>query len=357
VHLARGVPLLTVRVKRWARVAAVQVLYYCGLMRMLQAVRLRHRAVVLMYHRVLTEEQRRQTGSHAGIVVTRETFDRQMAFLSRRFTVLSLQEFADRMDRRLPFPNSSCLITFDDGWLDNFENAFPILRAYGLPALVFLPVNFVGSDRRFWRESLTLLLVRVLAEVRREPGRYLEFRAILDRVGLAGLLETKDEDPRSLLSDALEPLKCAAPAVVESLIAQLSSALGTGLDHAGTDRFMNWTQVETMSRQGVMFGGHGAEHRLLSQLPDGEAEAEVAKARDVLQERLAPSIPTFSYPNGSWTPAVAETVQRAGFRLAFTTDTGIVSVADDPYTLRRVNINEDVTRTVPMFAARVLGLF
>jgi len=68
-------------------------------------------------------------------------------------------------------------------------------------------------------------------------------------------------------------------------------------------------------------------------------------------------VPTFSYPNGSWSPAVVDTVRECGYRLAFTTQSGPVESADDPLTLRRVNIHEDAAATVPMFLARILGLF
>src|SRR5688572_8924764 len=101
-------------------------LYYTGLLRLWQSIVLRRKAVVLMYHRVLTGDERSRCGSHPGIVVDRETFALQMDVLKRQFVVLSLDEFTDRVERRQPFPPSSCLITFDDGWRDTFTNALPI---------------------------------------------------------------------------------------------------------------------------------------------------------------------------------------------------------------------------------------
>jgi hypothetical protein len=93
---------------------------------------------------VLTREQRLQTASQPGIVVEDKTFAMHMALLKRRFTVLTLDQFADRVTNRRVFGDSCCLITFDDGWIDNFDNALPVLRTHGLPAVIFLPVNFIG---------------------------------------------------------------------------------------------------------------------------------------------------------------------------------------------------------------------
>src|SRR3712207_3686640 len=97
------------------KVTIAYTLYYTGVFRVWQSIALRRKAVVLMYHRVLTPEARRRTGSHPGIVVDRRTFARHMAVLKRRFVVLSTEEFARHLERREPLPDSSCLITFDDG--------------------------------------------------------------------------------------------------------------------------------------------------------------------------------------------------------------------------------------------------
>ena len=158
-------------------------------------VKLRRKAVVLAYHRVLTPEQRDRTASQQGLVVEDGTFARQVALLTRLFTVLTLDEFADHLARRLPFRGPCCLITFDDGWIDNFENALPVLRAHKLPAVMFLPVNFIGRRRLFTREALTHLLVRAVAVSRKEPGRRDVLRAHLAPLGLDRVLDIDDEDP------------------------------------------------------------------------------------------------------------------------------------------------------------------
>src|SRR5688572_6395327 len=151
--------------------AIARVLYALGLLQLRQAFTLRNRAVVLMYHRVLTADERRRAGSHPALVVERDTFARQMALVKRRFTVLSVAELADRMQRDIPLPDSSCVITFDDGWKDTATNALPVLDAHALPALVFLPVNFIGRRRVFWQEALTHLLERAVAAAAASEAR------------------------------------------------------------------------------------------------------------------------------------------------------------------------------------------
>jgi peptidoglycan/xylan/chitin deacetylase (PgdA/CDA1 family) len=337
--------------------AAVHALYYSGVLSVLQAIRLRQRAVVLMYHRVLTAEQQREVGSNPGIVITRDTFERQMAYLKRAFNVLSVGEFAHHIRDGVPFADSSCLITFDDGWRDNFENAWPVLHAESLPAVIFLPVNYVGTSRSFWRETLTRLLAHIVDETRRRPERRKIYAAILQRADLAAVLDLPGADPRAAISEALDPLKGRRIDEVNALVKALASAAAVNATElTAADRFMNWAEAEAMSRDGIAFGGHGAEHRLLGQIPEREVDDEVITMTAVMNKRLPAPVPSISYPNGSWTPAVIEKVRRAGIALGFTTEPGTVSVGDEPLTIRRVNISEDMTRTTPMFLARILGL-
>lgn len=334
------------------------VLYAMGLLQLWQSIALRRKAVVLMYHRVLTSEERTRTGSHPGIVVDRETFARQMAVLKRRFVVLPIDEFARRMEGLIPFEDSSCLITFDDGWNDNFTHAMPILQHHRLPAVVFLPVNFIGGRRVFWQEQLTHLVYQAVMAVRNEPRRREQFRESLAAVRLDFLLDLPDLDPRPAIMEAVRQQKGLAAPVIEGSIVALANVLGIRLDEIdGTDGFLDWEQVENMSRQGIAFGGHGAEHRLLTLVSTSEARDEIRKAKDVIDSHLQKRTLTFSYPNGNWSPAVVNLVKESGYRMAFTTQTGHVGCGDDRFTVRRVNISEDVTSSTPMFMARIVGLF
>jgi peptidoglycan/xylan/chitin deacetylase (PgdA/CDA1 family) len=336
------------------RVAA-RVLYTVGLLQIWQAIVLRRRAVVLMYHRVLTPAEREAAASHPALVVMRDTFARQMAFLRKRFIVLSPAEFAEHVRQRRPFPSSSCVITFDDGWRDNYDNAWPILSALELPSLIFLPINYIGQRRVFWQEAFVQLLRRALLEVQRQPGRRAVFEALLARVGLAAVLTEPASEPS--LTDLVTAQKGLTRETVDRFVTELAEALGVSLsDLAAADGFIDWAQVEAMAGQGVTFGGHGVDHLLLTKVSEAQVEAEVVGSKAALDDRLNVGVPAFSYPNGYCTPAIAASVRRAGFQLAFIAEGGPVTCTDDPWTLSRINIHESLTDTEPLFLARLVGL-
>lgn len=346
------------RIKFALKLLVAHILYRLGILRLLQGIVLRKKAVVLMYHRVLTRDERAKTGSHPGILVDREAFASQMGMLRQRFKVLSVAEFAERMERKVPFDDASCLITFDDGWKDNCTHALPILQRYGLPAVVFLPVNFIGGRRLFWQEHLTQLMLQAVMQVRREPSRRERLGKLLAPVGLDSVLDLSDRDPKPAVMEAVRQGKGLAPSLISATRASLTDELGVQQEEdQQVDGFLDWEQVRSMAQQGVAFGGHGAEHRILTFVSRDEAQGEIRTAKEVTDRHLPALVPTFSYPNGNWSPDVAKLVQDAGYRLAFTTEPGYVSCEDDRYTIRRVNIHEGLMNSKPMFLARIVGLF
>jgi len=346
------------RFKLALKLSVAYALYGLGVLQLWQHVALRQKAVVLMYHRVLTKEDRAKTGSSPGIVVDRDAFAKQMSVLKQRFKVLSVEEFANRMERSVPFEDSSCLITFDDGWRDNYAEALPILQRHQLPALVFLPVNFIGGPRVFWQEHLTHLAVRAVQLVRNDPGRRSQLHAGLAPMRLDSVLNLPDHDPRPAVIEAVRERKGLAPALINATLASLTQALSMGgEEREEVDAFLSWEQVNSMARHGIAFGGHGAEHRILTLVPLDEARDEIRTSRQVLERRVPVSVSTFSYPNGNWSPEVATLVGEAGYQLAFTTEPGFVSCGDDRFAIRRVNIHEGLMNSKPMFLARVVGLF
>jgi len=362
-HVAGDVPRVTgltgrERISYSVRILLSHALYYTGILRLLQWVVFRRKAVVLVYHRVLTNEQRTRTASQPGLVVGDETFARHVALLKRLFTVLTLDEFERHLARREPFNGPSCLVTFDDGWIDNYENALPVLRAHGVPAAMFLPVNFIGQRRMFSREALTLLMVEAVKVSRADATRAAALRPHLASLQLEHVLEVAADDPLDAVIRIVGVHRYASGPEFEATLAKLAAELAlSAADLSRVDGFIDWGQVESMGRQGFTFGGHGADHCVLTRVPADVIRCEVTTSKNVLDGRLAKPVSAFAYPNGAWNAEVASVVKAAGYSLAFTVDAGPVSCDDDPLSVRRINIHEGMTGNSPMFLARLVGVF
>jgi peptidoglycan/xylan/chitin deacetylase (PgdA/CDA1 family) len=344
------------RIVRAGKRSLAAALAATGVLALVRRVALRHGVVVLTYHRVLPEAELARTWSHPGIIVTAATFAAQMASLERWFHVLTLAEFLEVLDGA-DVDRPSCLITFDDGWLDTYTHAWPVLRRRGLPATVFLPVDHIESGRPFWQEELSELLSRVASRARQDPAFVARAEPMLRVYGLEGALRLQElaqrDEVRQLARVRKEDPAWPALAAVDAL-----HELADGLPHveAPVDRFVSWAQVEEMRAGGLTFGGHGASHRVLTTLTPAEADADIARCRAVLQERCPDALSAFCYPNGNHDAGIAASVERQGFRAAFDTEPGFVKRGAPRFSLPRINVHEDMTDRTPMFGARMLGL-
>ena len=103
--------------------------------------------VILTYHRVVEKWDRTLDYSQPGMVVTVPTFERQLSFLREHFDIVPFSSLLAVGNEDRPAARPRCVITFDDGWRDNYDLAFPILRQHDLPATIFLTTDFVGTDR------------------------------------------------------------------------------------------------------------------------------------------------------------------------------------------------------------------
>jgi len=343
-------------IKRAVRTAIVHTLYALGLLQFGVRVALRRRAVVLMYHRVLNDRERARSWSHPAIIVSRSTFERQMQVLSRRLRVLSAAEFQACLEAGRFEPNS-CLVTFDDGWIDTYTEAWPVLRRHGFPALVFLPSAFIGTGEVFWQERLGNLLGRVVARAQKDQAFATHARGVLTPFTLDAALEIEDSDNgREAIMNLVRRNKRDHTWDPDAAVHAVSGLVANVADGDGVDRFIDWNQATEMMRDGVTFGAHGESHRLLTTLAPEDVTREVHTSRSSLERQLGRRPSMFCYPNGDWNGSIARAVGEQ-FALAFSTRRGHVDPKrENRLAIRRINVHEDMTGTEPLLLARILGI-
>jgi peptidoglycan/xylan/chitin deacetylase (PgdA/CDA1 family) len=335
--------------------SALGALDGAGLLNKLVSRRLQSKAVVLMYHRVLRPEDMRSSLSQPGIIVSTITFEKHVRFLRENFKILSIEEFIDHISKERPFQDRSCLITFDDGWRDNYSNAFPILRKYNVPAVIFLSTGFIGTGRSFWQERLQNILDRIEKPVREDTDAVLadfpelgnELRRTLLAPGrlrpeeIAGLCASMKTLPQSRIDEILHRI-------------EMLSKPNPGSAFDGRE-FLDWDEIKEMAAGGVGFGSHGVNHAILTVNADS-AEAEIATSKVEIENRLWRDVAVFSYPNGNHSRQVVEMVKKSGYHAAFGTSFGYAAHNSDPFRIHRVNVHESSTSSLPLFLGRITGL-
>jgi peptidoglycan/xylan/chitin deacetylase (PgdA/CDA1 family) len=336
------------RFKAISRELLASVLYRTGILGFLASRRLRRRAVVLMYHRVLPPAEIASSPSHPGIIVSTESFNEQMAWLSTKFRCLDLQSFTERLTGDQPFEDRSCLVTFDDGWKDNFAHAYPVLQSHAVPATIFLAAGFIGGRQRFWQERLAGLI--------RAACRHGALSGELEKL-LGRCLKADDSDLHEEISRVISGLKQQPAEAVEKLTAQLSEMLEEGkAEEDGDAHFLSWEEVRAMAAGGIDFGAHGLSHTILTG-PETDVGMELIESKRLVEQETGRQVTVFCYPNGDYDDTIARQVRESGYRAAFSTEPGFVAGGDDAYAVKRINIHEHMTRTIPLFLARIVGLW
>lgn len=315
------------RLRRTLRLLVVGALYYSGVLPLwfwLRRKLARGRVLVLGLHRVLPEEAFRQSCSLDGILLTEATFAKMLAYLKPRFAFLTLDEFLARRGGNGKTSRPACLLTFDDGWRDNYLTAYPCLKKFGVPATIFLVTGMVNSSETFWVERLHEAWRE---EVRREKIR--------------GFLASDPSAPQQGgLEEIVEYMKHMPASRREQILQRMVPPAGVAEQTLSIDKMMTWEQVLAMGNDGVDFGSHTHTHPLLTYESDEAIGRELRVAKQVLEERLAQPARAFAYPNGNWDARVREHVKRTGYECAFTTERGWSHPDEDPYSIRRVLLHE-----------------
>ena len=339
------------RLRTALRRVVASILYYSGLLWLYAAIRLHRRVVVLMYHRVLPSAA--DSFSDESIVVTPETFSRHVRFLKRHFNVLSSAELADALDGNRRFPSRGCVITFDDGWHDNHQFALSILRREHVPAVVFLATDYIGTESCFWQERLARLLWIAI-----DGGAG---RSLIEEHAGPGIVDLPPGERRRAMRAVVTGMKAWPRAKVASFESDLLRALGAvGRKHVtnGDDRFMSWRQVAELQTPGPFsIGAHGCSHAPLTSLTQDELRKELSTARARIESVVDHQTTVVAYPNGDYDTEVIAAARDAGYRLGFTTKRGLVAERDDPLRLRRLNVHEASTGTMPELLCLILGVF
>lgn len=319
------------------------------------------RVIVLTYHRVVPQKVVKREHIQPGMYVLEESFAAHIAYLREHFTILSLDELLDLWrTNQFKSDRSYCVITFDDGWRDNYQFAFPILRRYAVPATIFLATDFIGTTRWFWPDRMMLVLERARARTS-DPTIRDEVSAMLAET--VGVRQSADDGnflfiKSGMTIDAgaiIELCKEVGVEEIEDLIDGLSRVLC--LDAPSERVLLDWTEVSEMAAQGVTFGSHSCSHRILTNIPLPEVSRELIESRNtILQHGVTPSS-AFCYPNGNFNPGIQELVRESGYRAAVGCEIGLEGDRpEDPYALKRVSLHEDSSSSNPLLALALSGI-
>jgi peptidoglycan/xylan/chitin deacetylase (PgdA/CDA1 family) len=276
-----------------------------GITRFLESIPKRRALIVLNYHRIgNASESRYDPGVFSA---NAEEFDWQIDYLKRHFYLTTLDEAVSMVSGKVPF-RSSVLITFDDGYVDNYSCAFPILRSHNVQGVFFLSTSFVGTNHIPWWDVIAHILRGSPKQVvRLTYPEEIEFNL-------------KPENMAEVVMKTLQLYK--RPSTLgERFISALETACESPAPTPGVERFfLSWEEAAEMQKSGMAFGSNTHTHEILSKLSVERQFEEVRHSRKLLEMRLDRPMEVLAYPVGgrnTFTQETVEVLKQAGYKAAF----------------------------------------
>jgi peptidoglycan/xylan/chitin deacetylase (PgdA/CDA1 family) len=302
--------------------------------------------LVLMYHRVAA-----LPSEPWSLSVSPAHFAEQMDALERRATPISLRRLSSAL-RGGAVPDRSVVVTFDDGYADNYLNALPVLERHAIPATVFLATGFVGGDREFWWDRLDRILLspgslppllRVRAEGKLHEwdlgadAEYTDAAAHMHREWRAGAPPpTRRHAAYRELWDLMSRL---SPKERDTVVEQLDEWCGLAPEARATHRALTWDETAALARSPLVeIGAHTVTHPALSALPRNAQRLEIVEGKKRLEGALGRRVTSFAYPFGTkahYTEETVALVADAGLESACSNFAALVGGETDPRQLPR----------------------
>ena len=308
--------------------------------------------VILAYHRILDVLDEDTFASDPELVSASVSgFRRQLEFVRRYWSPISLSAAVDAIGRHQVLPPRSVAITFDDGHFDNYTHAFPALRELRIPATIFLSTQYIGTNEHFWFDRVSNLLFCAPA------GAH--------RVGdTETVLELSDVASRRAEADRLLAQLKRLPDARRRLVLQaLEASLGTYAPERdpAVSGALTWDQVREMMGHGIEFGSHTVTHPVLSTQTEAEVRFELEQSRKTIEDQTGKSVDLLAYPVGkpyAFNDQIIAIAKDCGYRAALAYIDGVNdTVLPNQFALRRIAVERYIPHSLFMARMTFPGVF
>lgn len=288
--------------------------------------------LVLNYHRVGNGKE--SLFDRALWSADAESFTNQIRFCKSQLDVITPDDIPRVVAKGR---GRYALITFDDGYRDNYETAFPILKAHGVPATFFITTGLVDLPRVPWWDEIAWMV--------RTSRR--------DQIGLSewvpDALSFDEPDREGAVRTLLTAYKSMPAESTDRYVDAIAEATGSGRCCAdvGTGFWMNWDMLREMRAAGMTVAGHTVTHPILARAPREKQRDEIFECGTRLADEMGEPMRYFSYPVGgptSFSTVTEDCLREAGVRYAFSYYGGFRRFSDwNNYDVRRVAVETYLT--------------
>jgi peptidoglycan/xylan/chitin deacetylase (PgdA/CDA1 family) len=268
---------------------------------------------------------------------TAEQFEEHIVFYNQEFTVISIEQLIAKIEANLAIDKKYAIVTFDDGYIDNYTVAYPILKKYQTPAAFYITTDYLDEPHIPWWDEIAWLIRH----------------SKVNSIQLKGWNEAIDISTGSIANKVravLRVIKLEQEHTMADKIAELTNVCQCSMpdELRNTPLFISWEHAEEMSNNGMHIGSHTLSHTILSHLPEAVQANEIMKSKIRIEEKLSKEVTSIAYPVGGKT-AFTETTQKlakeSNYKLAFSFIPGVIHSFDksERFQLNRLPVDGNCT--------------
>ncbi len=322
-----------------------KLIYYTGLVRlclfMLNLLTQKKLLMVFTFHRITDSNPNDYFMSYdQGLDKT--VHQNQIEAIDSYFKTLTIAEFVKIVTNEKKLTKNSALITYDDGDYDFIQNALPALQKFNCPATIFVPTDYVDSDKKFWHLQISNLMHYISWEgwqdIVRESSTFPNSIATIIKSAQTEETFNRFEICPKLVNALDKMMQAELDSCVEKMVSI------SRLEYKLPIRCMTWEELKHISKFKIDIESHSKTHRKMAQLSDEEISREAVISKEMLETKLLKNVLSICYPAGSFDDRVARASSEAGYKVGFTTQSGIIKSSTsglDLFKLKRFNIYGD----------------
>lgn len=288
-----------------AKVMIKGVFYYSGVFFLMKRIFFKPASVkILCCHRI-TDDHFDPLCMNIKVSI----FEEIVQYLKKRYNIISLEKAVDLLKSKDGVPENTVVMTFDDGYRDNYINAFPILKKYGVPATIFLTAEVINNGGIPWYDV-------VVAAFKKTSKTYVDLRHL--NLGIYPLASMRDKlrAAKEVTMSGKYLKKNEKEAFMNNILKELETDPENNIN---SQTMLTWDEIKIMKNEGIAFGSHGMSHSILSTLSPEEAEFEITASKQLIKEKTGIDALFFSYPNGEaedFNEEIIEMLKSRGYRAA-----------------------------------------
>lgn len=305
-----------------------------------------NRLFISMYHYTRDLKHSRYPGIKG---LDFELFRKQLEFFRENFNVVRMEQVIEAIKGGKSLPKNALLLTFDDGYADNYLYAFPLLEEFGFQGSFFIPGKTFTEHKLLDVNKIHYILAsadinKLVIDVR-EKMEYYRGREY-DYPTTEELWDQYAKENRFDSKEAIFVKRMLQSALPEEIRGRIASDLfekyvGISEEQLAYELYMTEEQIRTMKRHGMFIGIHGYDHYWLGNLSVEQMQKDITKALDVMDEFIDRREWVMNYPYGSYNDDVMEYIEMNGACIGLTTDVRVADITkDSALMLPRLDCND-----------------